>query len=73
MHGGAPLAANRRPPRSLGFGAATAAGWSRRVRLFDPGERGLMNSLGFPEGPVAYFDYIDQWRTSGDFEGLEFR
>jgi cyclohexanone monooxygenase len=39
----------------------------------DPGERGLMNSLGFPEGPVAYFQYIDQWRTSGDFEGLEFR
>jgi cation diffusion facilitator CzcD-associated flavoprotein CzcO len=31
------------------------------------------NSLGYPEGPVAYFQYIDTWRTSGDFEGLEFR
>lgn len=31
------------------------------------------NTLGFPEGPVAYFDYIDQWRSSGDFVGLEFR
>ena len=39
----------------------------------DSGERGLMNGLGFPEGPVAYFRYIDEWRTSGDFEGLEFR
>jgi cyclohexanone monooxygenase len=39
----------------------------------DPGRRGLLNSLGYPEGPVAYFDYIDRWRTSGDFEGLEFR
>ena len=28
---------------------------------------------GYPEGPVAYFEYIDGWRTSGDFEGLEFR
>ncbi len=31
------------------------------------------NSLGYPDGPVAYFEYIDRWRTSGDFEGLEFR
>ena len=34
---------------------------------------GLRNSLGYPEGPLAYFDYITQWRTSGDFDGLEFR
>jgi cyclohexanone monooxygenase len=39
----------------------------------DPGRRGLLNSLGYPLGPAAYFQYIDQWRTSGDFEGLEFR
>jgi cyclohexanone monooxygenase len=31
------------------------------------------NSLGYPDGPVAYFRYIDQWRTSGEFAGLEFR
>ncbi len=30
------------------------------------------NFLGFPEGPVAYFDYIAQWRSSGAFEGLTF-
>jgi cation diffusion facilitator CzcD-associated flavoprotein CzcO len=28
---------------------------------------------GYPLGPVAYFDYIDAWRTSGEFAGLEFR
>jgi hypothetical protein len=28
---------------------------------------------GYPLGPVAYFDYIDGWRTSGEFSGLEFR
>ena len=38
-----------------------------------PGRRGLLNSVGYPEGPVAYFRYIDEWRTSGDFTGLEFR
>ena len=29
--------------------------------------------LGYPDGPVAYFNYIKAWRDSGDFEGLEFR
>ena len=38
----------------------------------DPGRRGLRNSLGFPEGALAYFDYIDAWRNSGDFAGLTF-
>jgi cation diffusion facilitator CzcD-associated flavoprotein CzcO len=32
-----------------------------------------LSSLGFPEGPVAYFDYIKRWRESGEFEGLEFK
>jgi cyclohexanone monooxygenase len=29
--------------------------------------------VGYPAGAMAYFAYIDQWRTSGAFEGLEFR
>ncbi|MEM8746261.1 MAG: NAD(P)/FAD-dependent oxidoreductase [Actinomycetota bacterium] len=36
----------------------------------DSGRRGRLNMLGHPEGPVAYFAYIDRWRESGDFEGL---
>jgi cyclohexanone monooxygenase len=28
--------------------------------------------LGFPGGPLAFFQYIEQWRASGDFEGLAF-
>ncbi|MGI8938996.1 MAG: flavin-containing monooxygenase [Iamia sp.] len=31
------------------------------------------NVLSFPEGPLAYFAYIDAWRRAGDFEGLELR
>ena len=37
------------------------------------GRRGVLNSMGYPEGPVAYFQYIDAWRSSGSFDGLEFR
>ncbi len=28
--------------------------------------------VGYQHGAPAYFRYIDQWRTSGEFEGLEF-
>ena len=27
---------------------------------------------GYPGGPVAFFEFIERWRSSGDFEGLEF-
>lgn len=36
----------------------------------EPGS--LRNRLGYPEGPVAYFDYISEWRSNGEFEGLRF-
>jgi cyclohexanone monooxygenase len=29
--------------------------------------------VGYPMGAMAFFQYIDAWRSSGDFEGLEFR
>jgi cyclohexanone monooxygenase len=29
--------------------------------------------LGYPLGATAFFQYLDSWRTSGKFEGLEFR
>ncbi|MCW2680503.1 MAG: monooxygenase [Frankiales bacterium] len=30
-------------------------------------------SVGYPAGAAAFFSYLGQWRTSGDFEGLAFR
>jgi cyclohexanone monooxygenase len=38
----------------------------------DPGPAARLN-VGYPAGPSAYFRYLDAWRSSGDFEGLEFR
>ncbi|MEM7140937.1 MAG: NAD(P)/FAD-dependent oxidoreductase [Actinomycetota bacterium] len=38
-----------------------------------PTDDRVLDRLGYPEGPVAYFAYIDAWRSSGDFAGLEFR
>lgn len=28
---------------------------------------------GYPAGAMAYFQYLDDWRTSGEFDGIEFR
>jgi cation diffusion facilitator CzcD-associated flavoprotein CzcO len=28
--------------------------------------------LGYPAGAMAYFSYLDQWRSAGTFDGLEF-
>ncbi len=36
----------------------------------DPGS---FLGYGYPYGPSAYFSYIDTWRTSGTFDGVEFR
>jgi len=36
-------------------------------------DEALLNMSGYPSGPVAYFQYIDRWRSSGAFEGLDFR
>jgi cation diffusion facilitator CzcD-associated flavoprotein CzcO len=36
------------------------------------GRRERLAMTGYPQGPVAYFHYIERWRTSGDYEGLEF-
>jgi hypothetical protein len=37
------------------------------------GPREALNAAGYAGGPVAYFQYIDAWRRSGEFAGLEFR
>jgi cyclohexanone monooxygenase len=36
-------------------------------------DTGAFLGRGYPYGPSAYFAYIDRWRASGTFEGLEFR
>jgi cyclohexanone monooxygenase len=38
-----------------------------------PGGRGWELLVGYPMGAMAFFQYIDAWRTTGDFDGLGFR
>ena len=36
------------------------------------GRKERLNGSGYPEGPVAYWEYLDRWRNDGRFAGLEF-
>ena len=38
----------------------------------DPGPS-RKSFAGYPFGPLAFFNYISEWRNSGDFKGLKFR
>ncbi len=38
-----------------------------------PGGVGSETFVGYPEGPAAFFEYLDGWRGSGEFDGIEFR
>jgi cation diffusion facilitator CzcD-associated flavoprotein CzcO len=38
-----------------------------------PAGKGRELYVGYPHGAMAFFQYLDAWRSSGDFEGLEFR
>jgi cyclohexanone monooxygenase len=38
----------------------------------DPGPAARY-AIGYPQGASAYFRYLEGWRKSGQFEGLEFR
>jgi cation diffusion facilitator CzcD-associated flavoprotein CzcO len=37
------------------------------------GRREHLNMAGYPAGPVAFFEFLDGWRRSGEFRGLELR
>ena len=38
----------------------------------DPGPAARLN-VGYPDGASAYFRYLDEWRSSGELEGLDLR
>ncbi len=58
-------------PRMFGGNADCTPGYYNNEG--QPQGQAMLNMAGYPDGPVAYFQYIDGWRDTGDFEGLEFR
>ncbi|MBW2315779.1 MAG: monooxygenase, partial [Deltaproteobacteria bacterium] len=58
------------PEALLSSPDCTPGYYNNEGQLPTPADR--RNAGGYPAGPAAYFDYINTWRSSGKFEGLEF-
>ncbi|MFT3726488.1 MAG: NAD(P)/FAD-dependent oxidoreductase [Terricaulis sp.] len=59
------------PPRIIGSQECTPGYYNNEGKEPTPEARSFF--VGYPAGPQAYFQYIDGWRNSGEFKGLEFR
>jgi len=57
-------------PRMTGSPDCTPGYYNNEGQTPSPGAK---YHVGYPAGPMAYFKYLDEWRESGEFEGLEFR
>ncbi len=57
-------------PRMMGGSECTPGYYNNEGQ--DPGP-GAKYHVGYPHGAMAFFKYIDEWRNSGEFEGLEFK
>jgi len=55
----------------LGNPDCTPGYYNNEGRAIEAKDR--LGMSGYPDGPLAYFDYIDAWRRTGAFEGLAFR
>ena len=55
--------------RMIGSPDCTPGYYNNEGQAAGPGAR---LAVGYPAGASAYFRYIDAWRSSGAFEGLEF-
>jgi hypothetical protein len=54
-------------------GDGCTPGYYNGEGVVSPEEKIKMKSFaGHPSGPLAYFQYIKEWREDGHFEGLTF-
>jgi cyclohexanone monooxygenase len=56
------------PGRMLGSRDCTPGYYNNEGQA--PGPAARLN-VGYPQGAAAYFRYLERWRSSGEFEGLE--
>jgi cyclohexanone monooxygenase len=58
------------PGMTLGSADCTPGYYNNEGQPLGPGASLF---VGYPGGAMAYFQYLDGWRSKGDFAGLEFR
>ena len=58
------------PPMMIGTTECTPGYYNNEGRGWGDG---VTRAMSYPFGPVAYFKYLNDWRNSGKFEGIDFR
>ena len=58
------------PPMMIGTTECTPGYYNNEGHGWD---EGMTQAVAYPFGPVAFFNYLKEWRESGKFEGVEFR
>ena len=54
-------------------GEGCTPGYYNGEGVVSPEEKEKMKSFGgYPLGPLAFWQYIEDWREDGDFDGLTF-
>lgn len=59
------------PPMMIGSTDCTPGYYNNEGKGWGDG-KGVVAANGYPAGPVAYFNYLKGWRSSGNFEGIDF-
>ncbi len=57
------------PPMMIGTTECTPGYYNNEGKGWNDGPQ----PVSYPQGPVAFFNYLKEWRESGAFEGVEFR
>jgi cyclohexanone monooxygenase len=58
------------PPMMIGTTECTPGYYNNEGKGW---QQGVTQAVSYPQGPVAFFNYLKEWRESGEFEGVEFR
>jgi len=60
------------PPMMIGSTDCTPGYYNNEGKGWTD-EDAPVRANGYPAGSLAYFKYLQQWRASGEFAGVEFR
>ena len=61
------------PPRMIGSTNCTPGYYNNEGKGWGDGADGsIIAASSYPAGATAYFEYLKKWRSSGEFEGIEF-
>ncbi len=59
------------PPMMIGSTDCTPGYYNNEGKGWGDGDS-VVRAGGYPAGPVAFFEYLEKWRSSGEFDGIAF-